>query len=108
VSTAELSGKRKNTILAVLLHSRRRHVKNTSGFLMWTGALGIMNVVVHFGGRLSRQLDASFSLSQAARTRVQRRRRNPAICANLARNPPARRNAQQGLPHRASLRLDPM
>jgi hypothetical protein len=57
-----------------------------------------VNVVAHFGVRLSRQLDASFSLSQAVRTGVLHRHRNPEICANLARNPHACRNAQQGLP----------
>jgi hypothetical protein len=71
------------------------------------GAFGLKNVVVHFGVRFSRQLDASFSLSQAVRTVVLHRRRNPEICANLARNPPAGRNAQQGLPHGTSLRLAP-
>jgi len=58
-----------------------------------------MKVVVHFGGWLSRQFVASSSLSRAARTALQRHPRNPEICANLTRKPPARRNAQQGLPH---------
>jgi hypothetical protein len=65
-------------------------------------------VVAHFGVRLSRQFAASSSLSQAARTVVQRHLRNPEICANLTQNSPARRNAQQGLPHWAGLRPDPM
>jgi hypothetical protein len=48
-----------------------------------------MKQFAHFGWWLSRQFDASSSLSQAVRTVVLHRHRNPGICANLARKPPA-------------------
>jgi hypothetical protein len=46
----------------------------------WTGR---WNVVAHFGWRLSRQFDASSSLSQAARTVVLRR--HPSFASRLRR-----------------------
>jgi hypothetical protein len=53
-----------------------------AGCISWRS----MYQFAHFGWWLSRQLDASSGLSQAAHTVVLRRLRNPGICANLARN----------------------